>query len=215
MDNVFIRYIKQGKIRSTDDLKRTYRQIVMRTHPDAIGSDRLVEEYINCRAYYEEAKAIIENLEERHGEEVKNYRLLFYQEFYRLERIDRPYAFNKYYNSRKEIELSKQRAFEYFSRWQVHRVGLYQQANRSYDQIKSEKPRGPYRKHALLFNLSPVFHNILSYQLTGLSFYRKQLRQNFDVILHQLKERQFHKLVEYIQFLVKDMDNGPVIHESN
>lgn len=121
------------------DLKRYYRKIVMKTHPDAVGSDRLVDKYVEYRNYYEEAKAI----------------------------------------------------------------------------IKKEKPRGPYRKYALLFNMSPIFHNILSYQLTGLQFYKKQLRQNFAGIMHQLEERKFDRLIEYIQFLIKDMECGPVIQESD
>jgi curved DNA-binding protein CbpA len=212
MDNTFIRYIKQGKIRSLDELKKAYRQIVMKTHPDAVGSDRLVEKYIECRNYYEEARALFENAEEH--QVLLDYRLLFYKEFYRLEGIDKPYAFNKYYFSRQEIELSKQRAFEYFSKWQQDRIDLYQEANRNYDLIKSEKPLGPYRKHALLCNLSPVFHNILSYQLTGLRFYKQQLRQNFAAVLLRLEQRQFHKLIEFIQFLIADMENGPVIRVS-
>ena len=102
--NLFIRYINQGRIGSLEELKRTYRRIVMKTHPDAVGSDSLVEEYIECRRCYEEAKAIF-NKEEKHldpgaDEGVRDYRLLFYQDFYRLERIDKPYAFNKYYFSK-------------------------------------------------------------------------------------------------------------------
>jgi hypothetical protein len=210
MENIFIRYINQGKIRSLDELKRTYRQIVMRTHPDVVGSERLVEEYLECRNCYEEARAILEN--EEKGREPPDYRLLFYKEFYRLERIDKPYAFNKLHFSREEAERCRQRAGEYFGRWREDQVGLYAEASRIYDQIKLEKPRGPYRKHALLFNLSPVFHNILSYQLTGLPFYRKQLRQNFAAIMFQLEQRSFHKLIEFVQFLIADMENGPAMH---
>jgi curved DNA-binding protein CbpA len=219
MDNIFIRWIDQGIIRNLDDLKKTYRRIVMKTHPDAVGSDRLVEQYIECRTHYEQAKVLLENSEKhpelRAAEEARDYRLLFYQEFYRLEMMDKPYAFNKYYFSREQINLSKQRAREYFCKWQQDRVELYEQANRIYDQIKLEKPRGPYRKHALLFNLSPVFHNILSYQLTGLQFYRKQLKQNFAAVLFQLEQRQFHKLVEFIEFLIADLEHGPAIHGSD
>ena len=219
MDNIFIRYIEQGKIRGLEELKRTYRRIVMKTHPDAVGSDRLVEKYIECRNWYEEARAILEDAENRHGltaaEQASDPRLLFYREFYRLERIDKPYAFNKYYFSRKQIELSKQRAFEHFGAWRKDRIGLYAEANRMYDQIKLEKPRGPYRKQALLFNLSPVFHNILSYQLTGLQFYRKQLKQNLVAVLFQLEQREFQALVEFIKFLIADMEHGPAIHVSN
>jgi hypothetical protein len=85
------------------------------------------------------------------------------------------------------------------------------QAHETYDQIKREKPSGPYRKHALLFNLSPVFHNILSFQLTGLLFYRKQLGQNFDGVMYQLEKRGFDKLIEYIHVLIADMDCGPAV----
>ncbi len=219
MANIFIQCIQQKKIRSLEELKRAYRRIVMKTHPDAVGSDRLVEQYLECRTSFEEAKALLEAGGKQPDlaavPDAGGYRLRFYQEFYRLERMDKPYAFNRYTFNRKQIDLTKQRAFEYFCKWRQDRVELYEQANRIYDQIKLEKPRGPYRKHALLFNLSPVFHNLLSYQLTGLQFYRKQLKQNFAAVLFQLEQRQFHKLVEFIEFLVADLQNGPAIHESD
>ena len=218
MENVFSRYIDQGRIRSLADLKKCYRKIVMRTHPDAVGSDKLVDQYIEYSNFYEEAKDRITKEKRKREVEVidsKNYRLLFYKEFYKLERIDKPYVFNKYYNTDKEIELTKRRTFEYFSKWKGNHIELYKQANDIYDQIKKEKPMGPYRKHALLFNLSPIFHNILSYQLTGLRFYRKQLRQNFAGIMYQLEKRNFDKMIEYIQFLIDDMERGPAILESD
>ena len=203
MENVFLGYIKKGRIRDLDELKRTYRRIVMKTHPDAVGSDRLVEQYLEYRSFYEEARAILENSPKTL--EILDYRLLFYKEFYRLERMDKPWAFNRYYFSRQEIELGKQRAFEYFSQWQPERMDLYQEANRNYDLVKLEKPLGPYRKQALLFNLSSVFHNILSYQLTGLQFYRRQLRQNLAVVLLQLEQRRLHETRRIRRFLIADM----------
>ena len=219
MENIFLQYIDQGRIRNLTDLKRSYRRIVMRTHPDAVGSNRLVDRYIRYSNLYTEAR---ERLEEGQrspksaaASRRENYRLLFYKEFYTLERIDKPYAFNRYYNTREDIDRARQRTLEFFSNWKPDRVELYKQANVIYDRIKLEKPRGPYRRHALLFNLSPVFHNILSYQLSGIEFYRKQLKQNFNVIMHQLEERGFGRLVEYIEFLVADMEHGPVIFETD
>jgi hypothetical protein len=210
-------------------LKKAYRRVVMATHPDAVGSDRLVEGYLQCRAFYEEARARLENGGGQGGAAPEaaapeaapeagssaGCRLRFYQEFYRLERMDKPYAFNRSHFNRGQIDLTRRRAFEYFCRWQQDRVQLYEQANRIYDQIKLEKPRGPYRRHALLFNLSPVFHNLLSYQLTGLELYRKQLKQNFAAVLFQLEQRQFQALVEFIRFLVADLEHGPAIHEAD
>jgi hypothetical protein len=218
VDNPFIRFIYQGKIRNLGDLKRLYRRMVMQTHPDAVGSDRLADRYIEYSNFYAEARDRFATAENDTGirpdRPPENYRLLFYKEFYKLERIDKPYAFNKHYHTGEEIELAKQRSYEYFSKWKPHCIDLYRQANTIYDQIKKEKPTGPYRKYALLFNLSPVFHNILSYQLTGLQFYRKQLTQNFAGVMLQLEKRGFDRLIEYIELLIRDMERGPAILES-
>jgi curved DNA-binding protein CbpA len=213
MDNFFISYIRQGRIQGLEELKKTYRRMVLKTHPDTVGSDRLVEEYIACRNSYEQARELLEEEAKRHG--ARNHRLLFYREYYRLGMIDMPFAFNKYYFNRQQIQLSRQRALEHFVRWQKERTALYAEANRIYDQIKLEKPRSPYRKHAMLFNLSSVFHNILSYQLTGLEFYRQQLRQNLETVLFQLEQRGFRNLIEFIRFLISDMENVPAFHDPN
>jgi hypothetical protein len=218
MKNLFIQNIREGKIRGLDDLKSAYRQIVMRTHPDAVGSDRLVEEYIEYSNFYEEAKALILQAGARTATllpvENENYRFLFYREFFRLERIDKPYAFNWQSSARRDIEQTKQNAFMYFSKWNPDLADLYIQANKYYDKIKLEKPAGPYMKYALLYNLSPVFHNILAYQLTGLKLYKLQLKQNLPAIMSKLDERQFRELKDYINLLISDMDNKPAIQES-
>ena len=215
MENIFIKYMNEGRIRSLDDLKRYYRRIVMRTHPDAVGSDRLVERYIEYGNQYSEARLAIER-EANHPHAAMNqdpadYRLLFYKEFYQLERMERPYAPGTYRNSGEDREAARQRLQEYLAKWKEDRIDLHRQAHITYDQIRKERPRGPYRKHALLFNLRPVFHNILSYQLTGLVFYRRQLSQNFAGVMYQLERRGFDRLIEYIHFLIADMDSGPAI----
>jgi curved DNA-binding protein CbpA len=215
MENIFIKYMREGRIRSLDELKSAYHRLVMKTHPDAVGSDDLVEKYIAYSNYYEEAKAVFSragiDLLPAGGEPAPDYRLLFYKEFYKLERIDKPYAFNKYYFTRVEIELTKRRASEYFAKWKIESIELYEQAQKLYDEIKAEKPRGPYMKYAMLFNLSPVFHNITSYQMTGLQFYKKQLKQNLSAIFAKLEERRMQRLIEFIRFLIADMENGPAI----
>ena len=215
MQNIFLKYVDQGRIRSLDDLKSCYRQIVMKTHPDAVGSDRLVECYIEYGRQYCEAMALISGGETSHGEQAtmmsSDYRLLFYKEFYQLERIDRPYPFNKHYHCRQEIREVRERVDSYFLKWNKENADLHTRAHEEYERIKGEKPRGPYRKHALLCNVSPIFHNILSYQLTGLPFYRKQLEQNFDAVMYKLEMRGFEALTEYIRFLIADLDVGPAI----
>ena len=55
-ENIFVKYINAGKIRNLIDLKKIFHQLVMETHPDAVGSDRLVEKYISYQNDYEAAK---------------------------------------------------------------------------------------------------------------------------------------------------------------
>jgi hypothetical protein len=214
MKNIFLRRIRDGSIRSLEDLKGEYHRLVMRTHPDAVGSDDLVESFIAYSGYYEEAKKVLARMGSAPAPFVgaaENYRLLFYREFYRLERIDKPYAFNKYYVTQVEIRDARQHSEEYFAKWRPDLISLYRRAQEHYDLIKKEKPRGPYMKYAMLFNLSPVFHNILSYQMTGLVFYKKQLKQNLAAVLSKLEERDMTELVQLIQLLIDDMDKGPAI----
>jgi curved DNA-binding protein CbpA len=215
MENIFVKYIREGRIRNLDELKSAYRRIVMKTHPDAVGSDDLVEKYIQYSGFYEEAKSIFAQARMEpaviKADEPTDYRLLFYREFYTLERLDKPYAFNKYYFTQAEIQASRLRSFEYFSKWKSESIGLYTEAQRQYDQIKAEKPRGPYMKYAMLFNLSPVLHNILAYQMTGLPFYKKQLKQNLSAVFAKLEERRMQSLLDFIRLLITDMENGPAI----
>jgi len=56
MRNALIELIRDGKIQSPADLKKIYRTMVLRTHPDAIGSDILLESYLEIRRSYEEAE---------------------------------------------------------------------------------------------------------------------------------------------------------------
>jgi hypothetical protein len=216
-DNIFIKLIRDGRIGTLGELKRAYHRVVMRTHPDAVGSDRLVDVYIRYSSNYEEAVNLLTRSRPDPGpppvEERVNHRLLFFREFYRLETIDKPYAFKKFYHTEEEIELCRKRALEHFQNWKPQSVRLYREANACYDQVKRERPSGPYMKEALLLNLTPVFHNITCFHVIGLELYRRQLKQNLPAVLARLKDRGFHQLVEYIGFLIADMENGPAIHD--
>jgi len=213
--NIFIKYIKEGRIKSLEDLKRAYHQIIMKTHPDAVGSDELVEKFIAYSNYYEEAvNAILSIANIQEPEKGINYRYQFYKELYIFEKLDKPYAFHRNDNLH-EIEQAKAKAYDNLTKWNSDYSELFKLADTDYEQIKREKPRGPYMKYALLFNVVPVFHNIISYQLTGLTFYKKQVKQNLSSIYYQLEQRHLNKLVEYIQFLIEDMENGPAVYEAS
>ena len=98
MDNIFIKLIKNNKIKNIEDLKKVYRNIAKKTHPDVVGSDQFVKTFIQFKDYYEEAKIFLESkncISEKKNEPVnENYRFLFFQELKILDTLELPYNFN-------------------------------------------------------------------------------------------------------------------------
>jgi hypothetical protein len=216
MDNVFIRLIHQGRIADLDGLKRAYRRLVMRTHPDAIGSTQLVQKFLEFSECYETAKTyLISRAQAQTTGELKastSHRMEFFRRLKELEALDAPYAFHR---DDRQILAVKARAAEAFKSWGVREVEFYRKADRELDQIKRERPEGPYLKKALGLNLRPVFHNIIMFHLTGRVIYKKQVRQNLNAILDRLKRSGHLALKEYVQFLVADLENGAAIFEDH
>jgi len=214
MANPLIRLINEGKIRSLQQLKSTYRTLVMKTHPDAVGSDKLVEEHLSLGSCYEEARRYFENRNgprEEPGRTIeRNHRLAYFQLLEKLERIDKPYSFHRQQNSN-TIRALQDEAQLHFSGWAGLHEHLYLAADREYDRIKAGKPSEPSPQHALAITISPVFHNIVAYHLTGMSFYRKQVNQNLKAILQRLVEEGYPALKEFIELLISDMDHGPAV----
>lgn len=206
MSNPLLALIKEGKISSLQQLKSTYRTLVMKTHPDAVGSNRLVEGYLSLSSCYEEAKHALGS----GNEKALNHRLAYYQKLQELEQIDKPYSFHRRENAGR-IRECKAEACSHFRIWNGRHEKLYMDADRDYDRLKAEKPLGPYLKHALAINVSPVFHNITAYHLTGMMFYKKQVNQNLKAILHRLLEEDCEALKEFIELLIRDMNNGPAV----
>ena len=56
-NNVLLQLIETGRVQTLDGLKAAYRKAVMKTHPDAAGSNKYLESYLKLRSQYEEAKA--------------------------------------------------------------------------------------------------------------------------------------------------------------
>ncbi len=206
MSNPLVTLIMEGKIRNLQQLKSTYRFLVMKTHPDAVGSNRLVEGYLSLSSYYEEAKHALGS----RNEKTLNHRLAYYQKLQELELIDKPYSFHRRENAGRIWER-KAEACSHFRIWNSRHEKLYVDADRDYDRLKAEKPLGPYLKHALAINVSPVFHNIIAYHLTGMVFYKKQVNQNLKAILQRLVEEDCGALKEFIELLIRDMNNGPAV----
>ncbi len=213
-ESIFMRKISEGRIRNLQQLKNAYRSLVMKTHPDAVGSDRLTDMFVRLSSDYEEAKAFLEArvpLGQSPALPIaKNSRLAYYQALQKLQSLDSPFSFNKSDNVG-AITEAKDRAWEHFRKWNGTHDGLYWQAQHEYERLKAEKPSGPYLKHALALNVSPVFHNIIAYHLTGIGFYRKQVKQNLNAILERLVDGGYSSLRDFLLLLIQDMEAGAAV----
>ena len=214
--NPFIQLIQDGRITSLENLKRSYRMIVMRTHPDAVGSAERTDEFLTFSCYYEEAKAFLfrSATDVRNDIQVPkvNPRLQFYQKVKKIESLDMPYAFHRNEHIA-EIRPLRTDAAGLFKAWNPNRMDLYTAAEEQHQQIWVEKPRGPYLKHALALNVRPILHNITAFHLTGRQVYRTQAKQNIKAIMSRLEEEGYNAFKEYLMLLIQDMENGPALFD--
>jgi hypothetical protein len=214
LSNPLLDLIKKGRITSLKELKATYHKLIMKTHPDAVGSDKLVGKYLEFNNHYEEAKAFLNkgSLQVLPTDEVhaRNHRLEFYRQLHIIESLELPYAFHPKENVER-IKIAKQEALAELSTWNQSAAGLYSKADQEYVSIKREKPSGPYLKNALALNVRPIFHNTVSFHLTGQAVYAKQARQNLSAILHYLDRKGLYFLHRFISFLLEDLKNGAAV----
>jgi hypothetical protein len=216
--NPFVKLIQAGKIRTPQQLRSAYRTLVMKSHPDTVGSDRLLDKYLSFSSFYEEAKQAFADIEPAETGTPpplsENHRLAYYQILQKLERIDKPYSFRRNENLPRISELKSQASF-HFNKWDAGNQKLYAEADHDYDRLKTEKPSGPYMKNALAINVGPIFHNIIAYHLTGETFYRKQVKQNLPAVLQKLADHHCQALRGFLEVLIDDMSNGPAVFGDN
>ena len=123
-----------------------------------------------------------------------------------------PYAYHPDEN-REQLRLLRKAALDEISGWKRELATLYREADKEYVRIKTEKPMGPYMKHALALNVRALVHNLIMYHLTGRELYSKQARQNLSGIMHRLIENGCVALREFLTLLLDDMKNGPAVLE--
>jgi hypothetical protein len=205
--NSLLQLIIDGRIASLEDLRSTYHKLMMQTHPDAVGSDKLVRKFLQFGEYYEEAKAFLLQSTEKSHLPVEtagvNHRLGFYKELFLIESLEMPYGFHPEEN-RQGTEKARQNAISELSAWRPDMVELYRKADEEHSRIKREKPMGPYMKHALALNVRPLIHNILAYQLTGRMVYAKQSRQNLNAIMQKVAQGGCKALHGFLTFMIED-----------
>lgn len=215
--NPFIKLIQDGRIHDLEGLKSSYRKIVMRTHPDAVSSLRLTDQFVRFSDFYEEAKLYLAHStkgEVRVPFVSSNQRLKFYQMMEKLEVMDVPYAFHRKDNEA-QIHAMRSVAEDLFREWNPKYARLHAAANEQHQQIWTQKPSGPYLKHALALNVRPVLHNIVNFHLTGRDLYRKQARQNIKAIMSKLTEEGYIAFKDYLRLLILDMENGAAVFQES
>jgi thioester reductase-like protein len=113
VNNALIQLIVDGRIRTLEDLRATYHKLAMQTHPDSVGSDRLVRKFLEFSDQYEEAKAFLAQSLKEHNQSAEpsatNHRLEFYKELHSIESMEMPYAFHSDENQ-ESIRVAKQLA---------------------------------------------------------------------------------------------------------
>jgi hypothetical protein len=216
MSNILMKLILSGTIQSIENLKGLYHKIIMKTHPDAVGSNLHLEKYLELHGQYEEALAYLvkSNQTQSISDKIdyKNHRLSFFQHLNLIESMEMPYAFHPEENI-DQLFSSKNTAKVELSKWRIELLKLYINADKEYVKIKTEKPMGPYLKHALALNVRPLVHNIIGYHITGRKLYAKQAKQNQSAIMHQLTENGCLSLRDFLSILIEDMNNGAAVLE--
>jgi hypothetical protein len=214
--NDFIRLIQSGKLRSFEELRSIYHKVILKTHPDAAGSDKYLSVYLRLGTDYEEARAYLAEAQRAQGNSggtiIRNHRLAFFRQLRLIEALELPYAYHRDANLGKLL-VAKESALNELGSWKSEWVDLYRDADGEYVRIKSERPEGPYLKHALALNIRPLVHNLVSFHITGRELYAKQARQNISGIMHQLTENRCHALCRFLSLLLDDMKNGAALWE--
>jgi hypothetical protein len=189
----------------------------MKTHPDAAGSDRYLERFLELSSHFQEARDYLaRSFTAEHTAEqkiAKNHRFAFFQELRTVESLEMPYSFHPEENMQELLRAKKAAAHE-LACWRKDLVGIYARADKDYARIKREKPSGPYMKHALALNVRPLVHNLIGYHLTGRILYEKQAKQNLSGIMYQLSAEGCDALRDFLSILLEDMKTGAALFEN-
>jgi hypothetical protein len=216
MNNPLVQLIVDGRIRTLADLRSAYHKLAMQTHPDAVGSDRLVARFLEFSDHYEEARAYLvqstNKLDSLDEASITKHRLEFYRQLHMVESLEMPYAFHPEEN-RESIESAKRLAIRALSQWKPAAVDLYVKADADHVAIKREKPSGPYLKHALALNIRPIIHNVVAFQLTAQQVYARQSKQNLDAVMQKLADQGWNALHGLLTFMIEDLENGAAVLE--
>ncbi|MBI4976718.1 MAG: hypothetical protein HZC28_04510 [Spirochaetes bacterium] len=217
MENIFTPLIDSGRITDIAGLKKAYRRIALKTHPDRAGSDRYVEDFIRLKDSFREAEEYLQQKHEKPAavskiEPEPDHRFLFYVALKKIDALESPYYLDK---DMLEAELAEANAdaLRHFAAWKG-RTDLFEKAMREYGQLKTEKRQNTLaqlRKPLLYQNIKPVLFNIIYYHITASGYYRMQTKRIIAPVLRLLEQREMHALKEYMELLFADLGNDPAV----
>jgi hypothetical protein len=198
--NLFKELIVSGRIRTKDDLKKYYRRLAIKLHPDSANNDFSDEPFMQLHDDYEEARSWVSEYPEPRRV-VKREEIL--QLFWELIASGFPVDISirgtsKLYLAR--IAVLSSLISEYGP------LGEY-----SFADLEEEMYaiRGDDIVSNLLFGkIRMIFYNVVAWHLEPRKFTRKAIEKWFAEIGEELIERRFVASYAFIKWLVDDMRNG-------
>lgn len=213
MDNAFFKYIRDGRIRTHNQLRAVYHRLLMSAKPGSSGLDRF-NGFLTLAEQYDQAKRFLDRHLGLRIEEQKDdsevLRMEFFRNFALFDDLDTPYN-NVKIGASNAVAEPAARARAAFEKWQPNMRGIYSDAMRSYDRIRLLKYQPSSADSILSLNLKPLFHNIVYYHRTGREMYQRHVKHSLDGILHQLNQGNHPALSGFVHFLFQDMSKGPAL----
>jgi len=178
MTKTLIDLIDEGKIKTLDDLKSAYHKIVMKTHPDAVGSEKLLAQYLSFTDQYEEAKGHLLNSQftEKRVEEYKSisHKIKFFVNLGFTEAIEKLKAYEYSVDDEKML-LAKKQAEEILKKWRE-------------DQLVPENEDSP------IIMVEPALpKNVIAFRVIKDNLYLIRAHKDQRLTLHKLAEKQISK----------------------
>lgn len=208
--NPFLPLIRDGKITTSDELKKVYRRLLKETHPDKVGSEERLDLFLQLESFYKEALEQFSTAEKPNKAES---RLQFYKALLLILDLE-----SRLKLSRKEVEASLERVAKevtkYWEEWQGRENPFFYPAFHNLVSFLGQtgiNDLDHLREPSLFRTIAPVLYKICAYHISAKSFYIKQINRGFILLEETLKKEGQEALLQWILFLLQDAQKGPAI----
>jgi hypothetical protein len=207
--NIFDKLILEGKIASLPELRRYYRALASKAHPDTSKREGSHETFIKLKKDYEQAESRLARLqdpENRRRKPSKPTREEIYHSFWDIEASGFPVD-----RSVRESSRAYRERIRIFSR----QLGAYwARPNPAFEEIENElyEIRGDdIIDNPLFGKIRMIFYNIVSWHQNPTAFCANALEKWRGEICPELDARDLQAIKAFLSWLVDDMKNGAAL----